>query len=108
MMRSHLAFLVAAGLVAACGGPLAPKQAEAVRLTPAQVASRLAAADLADGTQDKVVAKCAGCGLAMDGDPRYASAYAGYQLHFCSPECKQRFDAGPDKVLAKLPDTPRS
>jgi len=37
---------------------------------------------------------------------RQRSQHAGYALHFCSEECKHRFDADPDKVIAKLPDKP--
>jgi YHS domain-containing protein len=106
MRRSLSALLVAAGLVAACGKSATNTQVEAVRLTPVQVEAKLAAADLADGHVDKVVAKCASCRLGMDGDAANASVHAGYELHFCSAECKKRFDADPDKVIAKLPDKP--
>jgi YHS domain-containing protein len=106
-MRSPLLVtLAAATLLVACGKPSTTKVVDAVQLTPAQVEARLAAADLADGTKDKVVAKCASCRLGMDGDAENASMHAGYELHFCSAECKQRFDADPQKVIAKLPDKP--
>ena len=106
MTRALSTLLTAAALLAACGKTQTPPQAAAPALTPAQVEVKLAAADLADGTADKVVAKCAACRLGMDGDAANASQHAGYELHFCSEECKHRFDADPNKVLVKLPDTP--
>jgi YHS domain-containing protein len=108
MKRDALLVLVVAGALAACGAATTPQQAGTVQLTEAQVASKLAAADAADGHVDKVVAKCASCRLGMDGDPQYTSVHAGYTLHFCSPECKQRFDADPLKVIAKLPEKPQA
>lgn len=106
MKRMFSALLVAAGLLAACGKSTTPRSVDAVQLTPAQIEARLAAADLADGARDKVVSKCASCKLGMDGDAQHASVHAGYELHFCSAECKTRFDADPQKVIAKLPDKP--
>jgi YHS domain-containing protein len=106
MTRSLCTLLVAATLLVACGKTQAPQQAAAPSLTAAQVETKLAAADVADGTADKVVSKCAACKLGMDGDAANASQHAGYTLHFCSEECKHRFDADPNKVLSKLPDKP--
>jgi YHS domain-containing protein len=106
MTRPLCTLLVAATLLVACGKTRAPQQAAAPALTAAEVETKLAAADLADGHADKVVAKCAACRLGMDGDAANASQHAGYTLHFCSEECKHRFDADPDKVIAKLPDKP--
>ena len=51
----------------------------------------LAAADAADGTEDKVVAKCAGCKLGMDGSADYALNVEQYEMHFCGTDCKSRF-----------------
>jgi YHS domain-containing protein len=106
MTRAPFTLLVAAALLAACGKTQAPQQAAAPALTPDQVATKLAAADLADGTADKVVAKCAACRLGMDGDAAHVSQHAGYELHFCAEDCKKRFDTDPNKILSKLPDTP--
>ena len=106
MMRSLAVTLAAATLLLACGKSTTGKQVQAAALSPAQVEVKLAAADAADGHADKVVAKCATCRLGMDGDAQYASLHAGYELHFCSAECKTRFDADPQKVIAKLPDKP--
>jgi YHS domain-containing protein len=108
MTRTLSTLLVAATLLAACGKSTTNPQVETARLTPAQAEAKLAAADLADGTRDKVVARCASCRLGMDGDAANASVHAGYELHFCSAECKQRFDADPDKIIAKLPDKPQA
>ena len=106
MTRALCTLLFVAALAAACGKAQAPRPAAAPALTPEQVATKLAAADLADGSADKVVHKCAACRLGMDGDEAHASQHAGYTLHFCAEDCKHRFDADPDKILVKLPDTP--
>ena len=51
----------------------------------------LASADNADGTADKVVSKCAGCKLGMDGSADYALTVEGYEMHFCGADCKSHF-----------------
>lgn len=66
-------------------------------------AAKLAAADAADGARDHVIAKCAVCGLAMDGTAEHVSHYAGYELRFCSGECKETFDHDPHAVIRRLP-----
>jgi hypothetical protein len=65
-------------------------------------AAALAKADLADGTEDKVIQKCAGCSLAMDGDAAHSIDHEGYSLHMCSIECKTNVEADLDGTLAKL------
>ena len=85
----------------ACGREAGPPRG-AAGATEAE-AAKLKAADAADGTADRVVAKCAVCGLAMDGTPDHVSLYAGYELHFCSAECKETFDQDPRAVLRRLP-----
>ena len=50
---------------------------------PKAVADKLAKADAADGSVDKVVSKCLGCGLAMNGK-RDRRHNRGFTLHFCS------------------------
>ncbi len=62
----------------------------------------LAKADLADGTADKVVQKCIGCGLAMDGDPAHSIDHEGYSLYLCSVDCKTNVEADLDGTLAKV------
>ena len=51
----------------------------------------LASADAADGTEDKVVSKCAGCKLGMPGSADYALTVEGYEMHFCGDNCKSHF-----------------
>ena len=65
-------------------------------------AAALAKADLADGTADKVVQKCAGCGLAMDGDAAHSIDHEGYSLHMCSADCMANVEADLDGTLATL------
>jgi hypothetical protein len=62
----------------------------------------LAKADLADGTEDKVAQKCAGCSLAMDGDAAHSIEHEGYTLHMCSSECKMNVEGDLDGALGKL------
>ena len=56
-----------------------------------ELGAKLAAADRADGEEDKVVSKCPGCSLAMDGSHEHAFPAGEYSLHFCSDSCKDRF-----------------
>jgi YHS domain-containing protein len=74
----------------------------------AEVESVLAKADEFDGQADKVVSKCAGCALAMDGSPDYAVTAYGYTLHMCSAHCKETFEKDPTKAILamKVPETP--
>lgn len=66
-----------------------------------RVNAKLAAVDAMDGTPDKVVSKCAGCGLAMDGKPQFVLAVGDYDMHFCSEHCRNDFTSETaDKVLA--------
>ena len=99
-------------LVLACGGDPAPAevsaptspQAAAAPLTltdPAALAA-LPAADAADGTVDKVVARCASCGLGMDGDPAHSSTIGDYEFHSCSASCKDNLEGNADPVVARL------
>lgn len=103
-------------LLAACGGgtppapeaPPVPEAPAAVEATPAAAAPAatvdaacLDKADQADGAADKVIHKCANCGLGMDGSDAQASTYEGYAVHSCSEGCKTAFDADPAGVLAK-------
>lgn len=80
--------------------------AEAGEYGDSGVEAILAKADAYDGTTDKVVSKCAACGLGMGGSEEYALATHGYTMHFCSQDCKGKFETDTDKaVLAmKIPD----
>lgn len=63
------------------------------------VASKLAGADLADGTEDMVVSRCPGCALAMEGSADYPVSVEGYELHFCSESCRHGFE---DDLMANI------
>lgn len=68
----------------------------------AAIEAFLVKADSMDGTEDKVVSKCPGCALAMPGDAEHAMDAHGYELHFCSTDCKERFEENADKALMAL------
>jgi len=68
----------------------------------AQVAAKLARADGVDGTVDKVVSKCAGCSLHMDGKPEFSIRVAGYEMDFCGEDCKKTFEEDPNKAILAL------
>lgn len=71
---------------------------------PQRVAEALKMADLADGTEDKVAHKCAGCALSMDGDPAHALDVNGTTLHLCASMCKEYFSKDPEGSLVGLLD----
>ena len=75
----------------------APSQESSFDRAPA-----LAKADLADGLEDKVATQCAGCSLAMDGDPAHTIEVDGYSLHMCAGACKDSFEADLDANLGTL------
>jgi len=85
----------------ACGAQ-ADDAKPAVTVDPAKVQAGLKHADLADGTEDKTVHKCAGCALGMDGSAEHAISKDGYTLHMCSSMCKANYEKDLDKNLAKL------
>jgi len=62
--------------------------------------AKLASADAFDGKTDKVVSKCAGCALGMDGSEKYAVQFEGYSLHLCNDACRKQFAS--DTVNAVL------
>lgn len=62
----------------------------------------LVKADALDGTTDKIVSKCAGCGLSMDGDPAHAAKVGEFTLHLCSVECKADFEKDATKAVLAL------
>ncbi len=62
----------------------------------------LAAADAADGSKDKVVAKCGGCKLGMDGSADHALKVKDYEMHFCSADCKSHFAENTEKAVMAL------
>jgi YHS domain-containing protein len=86
------AMLMAAGLYGCQSKPPDPKA----------VAEKLAKADAADGSVDKVVSKCLGCGLAMNGKKELAATTAGYTLHFCTEACKRQFEKDPGRAVMAM------
>lgn len=66
------------------------------------VEARLAKADALDGKTDKVVTKCAGCALGMDGKAEHSIAAHGYTLHLCSAHCKEDFSKDVDKSILAM------
>ena len=69
---------------------------------PAKVAEALKLADLADGTEDKVAQKCAGCALSMDGSPDHALDVNGTTLYLCASMCKEHFSKDPEGSVVEL------
>ena len=55
------------------------------------IRARLAEADLVDGEADHIVSKCASCEPGMDGSHEHGIKIAGYELLFCSADCKDEF-----------------
>ena len=97
--------------VVGCGGgePSEPVEpvVEAIEAEPAPVPelgveAKLALADEVDGAVDHVVSRCAGCALAMDGNPDHALTVAGYEVHFCSEGCKEKFAVDPEAAVLAL------
>jgi hypothetical protein len=99
--------------LAACGGqtpevaeetPEPAADAPAAAPTPgdAEVEAKLALADAADGTTDHIVSLCAGCALGMEGSPDYELDVAGYEMHFCSEGCLDRFAKDPKGAVMAL------
>jgi hypothetical protein len=101
-------------LVMACGGTEpAPSAASPAAKAPVTEVAKpdtpnpalvevLKMADAADGTEDKVATKCAGCALAMDGDAAHTVAVDGYTLNLCSASCKSHFEKDVSGNLKKL------
>ena len=68
----------------------------------AQLTAKLAEADELDGKTDKVIEKCPGCGLKMDGKSEHALEVSGYKLHFCGASCQQEFAKDLTKSIEDL------
>lgn len=96
---------VGCGDSASVNAPAAPAaqnaSVNAVASSP-KVAEALKTADAADGTEDKVVHKCAGCALSMDGSEKHTIEVDGYALHMCSSMCKTHFEKDLSGNLTKL------
>lgn len=70
--------------------------------TKAKVEAKLVSADEFDETTDKIVSKCAGCKLGMDGSDKYALTAFGYTMYFCSDDCKKKFEEDTAKAILAL------
>ncbi|MBU0617712.1 MAG: hypothetical protein KKI02_08340 [Planctomycetes bacterium] len=68
----------------------------------AQLTAKLAAADELDGNTDKVIEKCPGCGLKMDGKSEHALDVSGYEIHFCGASCQEEFAKDLTKSIEDL------
>jgi hypothetical protein len=68
----------------------------------AAASALLAKADAEDGTEDKVVTKCAVCSLHMDGSEEYEVKAGEYSLHMCSASCKSHFESDPKAGMAAI------
>lgn len=94
---------LALSLFTACGEKPAAASAKAPPAAPtADVLARLAKADAVDGKTDKVVDKCAGCSLGMDGKAEKELVVGDYKMHFCSDGCLGRFQDDPNGQITAL------
>jgi len=73
----------------------------------AAAASMLARADAMDGSEDHVVALCAGCALGMAGDATTTLEAGDFSMHFCSDSCLDYFAENTEEAIASL-DLPGS
>jgi len=81
----------------------APAAATAISVsTDATATEALKVADAADGTEDGVAHKCAGCALGMDGNADHALKVDETTLHLCSAMCKEYFSKDVASNLATL------
>jgi len=97
--------------VFACGGqppsnavqtPPAKNTAKASTVDRVKLAEALKIADAADGKEDKIAHKCAGCALSMDGSADHSILVDGVTLHLCSAMCKTHFSADVGGNVLKL------
>ena len=85
---------------AACTSEAKP-EAKKTPITP-EIMAKLAKADAKDGTVDKIVHKCAGCSLGMDGKAEHSIKVEDYTMHLCSPDCLARYQMDAGKELSAL------
>jgi len=111
---------ISIALISACGGqgtetaesaeaepPVAATEAvqappEISEETKAAMVAALEQADAVDGSADHVVQKCANCALMMDGKSEFAAELVGFEMHFCSDECKDGFQQNVEEKLVAL------
>ena len=85
-------------------GQDAPAPAAAANLSPIteETLAKLAKADAKDGSVDKVVHRCAGCSLGMDGEAKWPLQVQDYMMHFCKQACLDRYAKDPAKAIAAM------
>ena len=70
--------------------------------SPADVQAKLAAADVVDGTADKIVKRCASCALGMDGSSDHTLTAMDYTLYFCTERCAKVFAEDTTKSILAM------
>ncbi len=81
-----------------------PAAAAPAAMTPIteETLAKLALADAKDGKVDKLVHRCAGCALGMDGEEKWPLQVQDYNMHFCKQACLDRYAKDPAKAIAAL------
>ena len=68
----------------------------------AALATLLAKVDMIDGAEDHVISKCPGCALQMDGSADHVIELVGYNMHFCSTDCKGKFEENTAEMVLAM------
>lgn len=77
--------------------------AAALDLEPTEeMLAALRGADRVDGAEDRIVSRCPGCGLAMEGTAEHTLEIGDYELHFCSATCQEHFEKNPVAGIESL------
>lgn len=100
-LRNLLGLLVLT-LACACSSDAVPTAPTGPIASTPELDTKLAAADAKDGQVDKVVHRCAGCALGMDGKAEHSIQVGGYTLHLCKPACLTRYQRDAIGELTKL------
>ncbi len=115
-MSKLFAYVAAAAFLffSACTAESKPVEAPAPNAEPSAAAptslspiteetlAKLAKADAKDGNVDKVVHRCAGCALGMDGEAKWPLQVQDYSMHFCKQACLDRYAKDPAQAIAAL------
>lgn len=101
ILRASFLSLAFAFVACSAEKPAPAAPAAPVAATP-EMAATLAKADAKDGAVDKVVHRCAGCALGMDGKAEMPLQVGEYTMHFCKPACLDRYARDAKGELAKL------
>lgn len=99
MSHPRMLAVIALALASSCSEA---KPGPAQTPIPPEILAKLAAADAKDGAVDKVVHRCAGCSLNMDGSAEHAIRVEDYTLHLCSTDCLARYQKDAVKELGGL------